>query len=91
MNSLLRYCIVALALVGACFTEAQSAAAYTDLPPGEYIRDLFHDGRMRRYRVHIPTSYDIDQPTPVVFRFQAGSHTGRWASYSKVLQLCQRG
>jgi polyhydroxybutyrate depolymerase len=36
---------------------------------GEFVRDLSSDGRVRRFRLTVPTSYDAARPAPLVFDF----------------------
>ena len=37
------------------------------LSPGDYLRFMFFDMRLRSYRIHVPPSYDGSNPVPLVF------------------------
>jgi polyhydroxybutyrate depolymerase len=37
------------------------------ISPGDYFRFMIVDGRIRSYRLHIPPSYDGNNPVPIVF------------------------
>jgi polyhydroxybutyrate depolymerase len=74
-RALIGLLVLAVLLLPACRPSGRrslptpGAAA---LPPGETTRALTHDGRRRSYTVHVPPTYDPDQPTPVVLVFHGG-------------------
>ena len=39
----------------------------TQFSPGDHFNFINFDGRLRTYRLHIPSSYDISNPMPLVF------------------------
>lgn len=40
--------------------------------PGDYVFTFIHDGQTRKYRVHVPKSYNPTAPTPVLFALHGG-------------------
>jgi len=49
-------------------------AATSQLPPGDHTFDLRHDGRDRRYLVHVPTT--VTSPASLVMAFHGGGGNG---------------
>lgn len=45
--------------------------------PGDHLLSLDHDGRARRYIVHVPTSYDPWHPWPLVLSFHGSNSNGQ--------------
>ncbi len=50
--------------------------------PGQYDFAFPFDGRMRTFRIYIPTGYRQAEPTPIVYFFHGGSGTSAHASRS---------
>jgi polyhydroxybutyrate depolymerase len=40
--------------------------------PGDYDFAIVHDGRLRKFRVHLPASYQRDHPAPMLLSFHGG-------------------
>lgn len=56
--------------------------------PGETVlEDVVSDGVAREYAVHIPISYDVDAPTPVVMAFHG--HGGNPQHHEKLTEFSQ--
>jgi polyhydroxybutyrate depolymerase len=52
--------------------------------PGDYDRSVMHDGENRRYKIHVPPSYD-GSPTTVVVNFHGfGSDAGQQTFFSQM-------
>jgi polyhydroxybutyrate depolymerase len=56
--------VVALVLVAACGLPKSPPTEY--LQPGDFTVHLRHDGRVRRYLVHVPRAVDAQTPRPLV-------------------------
>ncbi|GEM_PF-5034667 len=52
-------------------TNGEGASLY-ELGPGDYNFSLLHEGRIRRYKVHVPESYDMNKETPLIIAFHGG-------------------
>lgn len=48
----------------------------SDITPGTYSRTIESDGQTRSYKVHIPTGYDANKATPLVFILHGGMGSG---------------
>ena len=74
--------------------EQQNVAAiYSDMAqpitqPGDYRFRISHDGLIRRYRVHVPSSYKADTPTALLFALHGGGgnmdHMADNANYGQI-------
>ena len=61
--------------VAGTLNEVTSSESYSYIPinfkepsisPGDYYRFMIYDGHIRSYRIHIPPSYDEENPMPLV-------------------------
>lgn len=62
-------------LAGAALLSCGSRGSSTSDPPqgpGDFVIELEHDGRERRYFVHVPPAYERSRPIPVVLAFHGG-------------------
>ena len=75
-------------------TTTTSAPACTDRPappPGGSEGRLAFGGKDRSYLLHVPSSYDADTPTPVVFNFHGhGSSAAAQMAYADFRPLADR-
>lgn len=78
-NRLLAVVVLVVLVAGVllvCAGESSSVLAQSDpettLEPGDYVRQLRHDDRLRTYVLHVPPLYDASQPVAVVFSFHGG-------------------
>jgi polyhydroxybutyrate depolymerase len=63
--------ITALFLSGCVKSKLQASPEFA-LGPGDYDFSIEHDGLKRIYIVHVPPSYDVIKPTPLVLAFHGG-------------------
>jgi polyhydroxybutyrate depolymerase len=63
------------------FIPTVSASTSSNLPSGEIIRRLTHDGRERSYIIYVPASVSWNQPVPIVFVFHGGTGNAKSAIY----------
>ncbi len=49
------------------------SSKFPDIPAGESIRTVAHEGRQRSYILYVPESVDWDQSLPLVFVFHGGT------------------
>ena len=57
----------------------EEGASLYELGPGDYNFSLLHEGRIRRYKVHVPESYDRTKETPVVIYLHGGGGSSEGA------------
>ncbi|MCD6218496.1 phospholipase [bacterium] len=67
-------CIVIFTLVN--FVDIDICSSQINPSPGDYESSIFHDGLERTFLYHIPQSYDISTPTPLVIAIHGGGGTG---------------
>lgn len=58
------------------FGSARAAAPTDALTPGDHTRGFALDHRDRSYLVHVPKTYDLTKPTPVVLAFHGALMNG---------------
>ncbi len=58
--------------------------------PGTHDLTLEHGGQTRRYRVHVPRSYQPARPTPVVFSFHGGGGSAEIQSDDRLYGLISK-
>lgn len=58
-----------------------------DLLPGDYRFKLQHQNQSRQYMVHVPTSYNADQATPMVLSLHGGGGNMTYQSTEKYYHL----
>jgi polyhydroxybutyrate depolymerase len=59
--------LITTCAVQVCFTVSASNVKKSSVSPGDYVRFMVFDMRLRSYRIHIPSSYDGSKPMPLVF------------------------
>jgi len=57
---------------------AERDASARIVNPGDYTYTIDHGGLSRKYRVHVPRSYDPASPTPVLIAFHGGGGNMRF-------------
>jgi polyhydroxybutyrate depolymerase len=73
----LRSIFIALISIWVFLLPAHSEAIH--VKPGQYEKDLIHDGIRRTYIVHIPPHYDPQKAFPLVLLFHGGSGNAKQA------------
>ena len=84
MKKILSIIIIVLFVV--CSFGVQGFSKQNDnykqqITPGDYFHFMIHDFRIRTYRMHIPNSYTVDEPLPLVLILHGHP------SNSKMMQL----
>lgn len=67
-----RRALVTALLLVPLFTPSQHEPNAGELDAGDHLRVVHVGDLQRRYRVHVPHSYDAQRPTPVVLAFHGG-------------------
>jgi len=84
---------LAVALLGCASGNASSAPhqPVQSLSPGDYEFRLSHDGRERRYLVHVPPGARGGAPLPVVLSFHGGAgHAANQKAYTRLDETADR-
>lgn len=65
--------VMIVLLAASCFAVAQASdPAATITQPGDYTFSIQQDGLPRKYRVHVPQSYNAAHPAPLLLSFHGG-------------------
>ena len=70
MNKILIIPVILFLIIGGLRVQGFSKQNYDSklqIDPGDYYRFIYFDGRLRSYRIHIPPSYNDNDPMPLVF------------------------
>jgi polyhydroxybutyrate depolymerase len=58
--------LITTCVIPVCITVSAINVKKSSVSPGDYLRVMFFDMRIRSYRIHIPSSYDGSKPVPLV-------------------------
>lgn len=75
----IRFIIVAVILLIGCRGIAATKGKAIYSKPGQYEKELIHDGIHRSYILHIPPQYDSKTRLPLVLLFHGGGGNAKQA------------
>jgi polyhydroxybutyrate depolymerase len=74
MKKIIGFLILMLLIINAIpvygsFCESRNLSGKLSILPDTHLKFIFYNGKIRSYRIHIPSSYNGNNPVPLVFDF----------------------